>query len=334
MNLQFFKQQQKIFENKVCEYLSHKLNKKIYNQHGFIHLSGNCIKKIFGEIYHDIKINNRYRFKILNKIIKYKNMDLASGNLHVNDTVYIIGRKYKGPDGKIDINAFSKLIKYIPVDKNTIYKKSESNYTNTINCQQIQQELLTVTQSANFIELCQKCYGVDIEYITDIIDNYKDFPNSIDLSHIFMIGYQHFIKRVPNVYSLSKINPADEYKLLHDWMMKLPNNSFIIHWGVADRVYLLKSFKKWGLDAMWDKRNIQFINLLDIVKKNSDFKSYNLKTISSILLDYQYKSDCKNGLEALLNTINKYHTSKSDLIKYNKEDTLLIKKLVEYFFQI
>ena len=90
--------------------------------------------------------------------------------------------------------------------------------------------------------------------------------------------------------------------------------------------------------------SIQYVDLLDVVKKTIDMSSYSLKYIAKNLLHVNYDTECQNGLDAMCSIIKQNNIMNKDekltdfdvtkdVIRYNKMDTVLLYKVIEFFLK-
>lgn len=199
---------------------------------------------------------------------------------------------------------------------------------------------------------------LDVEYTNDIYDDFTTFPISKDNSTLFMIGIT-LLKRVTLLkrdkldfvhFTTDKLTPEYEYKILKEFLdfinekyKKDKSPTIIYHWSHADKTCLEKSFKKYpDLYHIYTIYPIQYIDLLDVVKKTIEMPSYSLKYIAKHLLHINYDTECQNGLDAMCSIIQKNNNMKinekltdfdvtKDIIQYNKMDTVLLYKVIEFF---
>jgi predicted RecB family nuclease len=120
----------------------------------------------------------------------------------------------------------------------------------------------------------------------------------------------------------------------------MKGNCFVFHWSNADVSVIKKSmFKYPGLNDRFMKihgTQLKFVDLMKVFKNSCDFDSYSLKQVAKLMLGYEYDSDCKNGFDAMMTTIdhfvienqNEKKQCLSDIIYYNKIDTKLLLDLI------
>jgi hypothetical protein len=205
---------------------------------------------------------------------------------------------------------------------------------------------------------------IDVEYVNDIYDDFQEFPISKDNSLLCMIGISHLCNNVLKYDDLTvkRLDSINEYDILHKFLNIIDKTKnkicqdrqgskiLMFHWSNADKNILEKALVKypdlWSIYKTKYKNDIVYIDLLKVVKNTINLKSYSLKYVSNILLNYTYESDCKNGLDAMcsiilneqaLNSTNKNHENllnfenTHDVIRYNKIDTQLLYIILKYF---
>lgn len=308
-----------------------------------------------------------------------------SKSINLDDNSIIISRKYYNKQNTNEkvFNCFDLLCFY-PIEKTTNqYQKITNNYKIDSDMLEFDTDDFNKPElnTRKFLYNLKKCIGeyvdmntiyikniikkswfMDIEYINDIFDNFKTFPISRDTSLLCMIGLCYFkedLLRYDNLI-VKRLNDFNEYDLLMLFLNKIDttlcnrdeNKLLIFHWSCADKVILEKSLMKyqdlWSLYNEKYKNNIIYVDLLKVVKKTVQLKSYSLKYVSNILLDYTYTSDCKNGLDAMCliitndQKLNKQIIKRRckslgsfknmhDIIQYNKIDTQLLYVILKYF---
>lgn len=305
-----------------------------------LELTGEEIKHTFKYIHHDINNNMTYNILVLNKNI------IINKDFHTNVTTkcdFIIGRKYKCKN-KMYPSAFDILVKGIykvkninKISKLQKYKKEEFSKNNTSSIStDIYKHLKREAIERISIELrninMENSICLDLEYINDIYDTYDDFPLSQNHSHIFMIGCQYMKNNIFNIYTKDTFSKSNEYNIIQEFLNSINKNTCIIHWSHADKTYLLKSLERYpDLMSQYNKLNIVYIDLMKIFKEcKYPTYSYSLKVIVKDILDYNYTSTCLNGLDAITACIYNYTDNLQDLIEYNKQDTILLKKLIKH----
>lgn len=205
---------------------------------------------------------------------------------------------------------------------------------------------------------------IDVEYVNDIYDDFQEFPISKDNSLLCMIGISHLHNNVLKYDDLTvkRLDSINEYDILYKFLNIINKTKnkicqdrqgskiLMFHWSNADKNILEKALVKypdlWSIYNTKYKNDIIYIDLLKVVKNTIKLKSYSLKYVSNILLNYTYESDCKNGLDAMcsiilneqtLNSTNKNHENllnfenTHDVIRYNKIDTQLLYIILKYF---
>ncbi len=195
---------------------------------------------------------------------------------------------------------------------------------------------------------------LDVEYTNDIYDDFKTFPESKDHSMLFMIGIAFKVKDDLEFihYTVDKLTPEYEYKILKGFL-DLINEKYkkekcpivIYHWSHADKTCIEKSFKKYpDLYNIYRIYPIEYIDLLCVVKQTIQLPCYSLKYVAKTLLNINYDTECKNGLDAMCSIIQKNISMNDnqkltdfditkDIIEYNKMDTVLLYKVIKYFTQ-
>ena len=132
--------------------------------------------------------------------------------------------------------------------------------------------------------------------------------------------------------------------------MKQLNKVYIIHWSNADKSIIEKTLKRHPVLNTFYKTHceahVEYIDLLKLVKSSIQMESYSLKVVAKQLLQIDYNTECKNGLDAMCSIIksdcllNKknddlltFNTTK-DIIQYNKIDTELLYYILKYFLKL
>jgi hypothetical protein len=195
---------------------------------------------------------------------------------------------------------------------------------------------------------------LDVEYTNDIYDDFSTFPISKDYSMLFMIGISFINKNELDFihFTTDKLTPEYEYNILKQFLNLLSEKykkdktpPIIYHWSPADKTCLEKAFKKYpDLYNIYTIYSIQYVDLLDVVKKTINMSSYSLKYIAKNLLHVNYDTECQNGLDAMCSIIqqnNKMNKDQKltdfdvtkDVIRYNKMDTVLLYKVIEFFLK-
>ena len=201
---------------------------------------------------------------------------------------------------------------------------------------------------------------LDIEYTNDIYDNFETFPISNDSSLLFLIGFTYIVQNKLEYVDLTvdKLTETNEYEILENYLNHIDskynsNNNLVIlfHWSNADKCVIEKRIQNFPkLYERYTKMYntvFQYVDLLHVVKKTISLKSYSLKSIAKNLLNIQYETDCKNGLDAMCSVIQNNcvlecksdstklnlssFNSTKDVIKYNKTDTELLYYVLKYF---
>jgi hypothetical protein len=209
---------------------------------------------------------------------------------------------------------------------------------------------------------------IDAEFVNDIYDDFSKFPNSYDTSMLFMIGLSYIDKDIDKDiigyknFTTDKLSRIYERILLTDFLIfleriksKTQSTHYILfHWSNADKYILERALKRYP--DLYEKyetifNNIIYVDLLKIVKKIlPGLQSYSLKYISKYLLNTIYNTNCQNGLEAMCsiieknvylnsdnsqeqNTLLSFDTT-TDIINYNRLDTILLYDIVKYCLNI
>jgi hypothetical protein len=333
MSSKFFGTQQKNFQSHVLKYIQKTLNKKFTFKQNYLTINKTDLEKLFNTQINTVK-KRMFKVLVLSKIIRYDNKNTFKHDNKICD--YVIGRKYKPLSKDTFINnAFGHLVKITPTKSTSTKKqKLETNVKPIVNSSEIMKTILNITKSNNIEEMFNKSSCIDIEYITDISDSFSLFPEAENNAHIFMIGIMPCTSKNVLVLSSDEIKVSHEYNLLKSFILNCETNKtkYLIHWSHADKTYLLKALNIYpDLIQKFNLLDIEFVDLMKIVKTHSTFESYALKQIVLLILNYTYNSNCKNGYDALIESLINYDSVKSDIIKYNEQDTMLLKNLIIHF---
>lgn len=367
--------QSKKFQKLVVNYFSQnriiiKYNQKVILNFKNIYTYRNTMilsKDILSKFYPDSEfVNDYYIIFIMYKIIKYKD-GMCYLNLNEKDkiktilneiyykfdtdSIYVLGRKYiDKSSGFINENSLSYLcnvhglykkskLKELTLSKTPTVQKVEDfnkNYRRALRDNLL--KLLPNTSKNLYMNtIYNNSIFLDTEYVTDIIDDFSEFPISQNLAMNFMIGLGVVEKDVFKYtnFNINNLSRDMEYKLLNEFIEYVENFSkkhdytLIVHWSPADKTSLKCIYNYTDLSDRFKKLNIIYIDLMDVVKHTLYSESYSLKYIAQRILNYNYDTDCKNGFDAMLNYIeNKENID--DLIAYNKIDTELLYNLIKY----
>lgn len=319
----YISKQSKIFTEKVFKNFNKELSSSLDS---LLHLSGKEIRNSFKHIHHSIDDESVYKILVLNKNIVFNKN--ACTNVE-KDCDFVIGRKYKSKN-VLYSSAFDILVKGVFRLKINKDSKTEINKT-SVNKYLKQQAIEHISKKLIDIDM-ERAVCIDLEYINDIHDTYTDFPVSQNHSHIFMIGCQYMKNDVFNIFTKPSFNKQNEYSIILEFLDTIQENTIIIHWSHADKTYLLKSLERYpDLMYKYDKLDISYIDLMKIFKEcEYPTWSYSLKVISKDLLNYQYNTKCLDGIDAITACIYDYTNNLDDVINYNKQDTILLKKLIQH----
>ena len=339
-------------------------NKYIYKYRNYIILSNKYINILYGTTkpessfsclvlnYQNINYTNRndnknkdkelsdntptnYCYLPFDKKSKITN-DLKHFNFDETD-IYVIGRKYTNKQSNIQVNnCFGVLCNIYNLTaskrEQSQPKQVDENFQKNIR-RDILMHLKNIT-GLNYLSKIIDCsLFFDIEFLVDIVDDFENFPQSKDLSMIFMAGIYTKGENYIN-YNINNISHNQEYLLLQKLLHKFKElvldkgKLYVFHWGHSDKTVLNKHLLKYqDLHDIFLSMNIQFIDLMNICKQCIKSNSYSLKYIVKKLLNISYDSDCKNGADALESFL--LDPSKvDDLIYYNKLDTKLLYDMV------
>jgi hypothetical protein len=267
------------------------------------------------------------------------------------DDIYVIGRKYTDKSsGDTNNNSLSKLCNVYglykeKVERNTKPKIETEDFSKNYR-RLLRENLLKLLPSDSKVymnDLYKNSIFLDTEYVTDIIDDFSEFPLSKNLAMNFMIGLgtvkKHDIEYTNLI--IDKIDHLLEYSILEKYLVFLENFSkdkdyiLLVHWSQADKTSLNKGINKYpDLLTRLKKINYIYVDLMDVCKRTFFSNSYSLKYIAKNIMNYDYQSDCQNGFDAMISyidsTLNENITVTNDLIKYNKIDTEILYKLIKY----
>jgi hypothetical protein len=214
-----------------------------------------------------------------------------------------------------------------------------------------------ITSRDNIYNLIRNGVFLDVEFTNDIYDDFKTFPISIDTSVMFMIGVSWLNKGsiCYNDFTVNRLCKIDEKYILTKFLDFIENRwlktnmcILLFHWSNADKYAIEKSLQRYPELYLRYKNMlyyIQYIDLLCVLKKTVPLHSYSLKYVSKYFLNISYESECQNGLDAMCSIIKneislqKCKVTKTlscfpstvDIIHYNKIDTTLLYRILEYF---
>ena len=214
-----------------------------------------------------------------------------------------------------------------------------------------------ITSRDNIYNLIRNGVFVDVEFTNDIYDDFKTFPISIDTSVMFMIGVSCLNKGsiCYNDFTVNRLCKIDERYILTKFLDFVENKwlktnmcVLLFHWSNADKYAIEKSLQRYP-ELYLRYQNmlyyIQYVDLLYVLKKTIPLHSYSLKYVSKYFLNISYESECQNGLDAMCSIIKNeislqkcketktlsYFPSTADIIHYNKIDTTLLYRVLQYF---
>jgi hypothetical protein len=214
-----------------------------------------------------------------------------------------------------------------------------------------------ISSEYNIYNLIRNGVFVDVEFTNDIYDDFKTFPISIDTSVMFMIGVSCINKGFIcyNDFTVNRLCKIDEKYILTKFLDFIENKwlknnipILLFHWSNADKYAIEKSLQRYPELYLRYKNMlyyIQYIDLLCVLKKTVPLHSYSLKYVSKYFLNISYESECQNGLDAMCSIIKneislqKCKENKTlscfpstvDIIHYNKIDTTLLYRVLQYF---
>lgn len=365
------------------------LHNEIINNHYSIKLdtNGYSLIKI---IYKNIKIKHLKKnvFGICNLNNKIKNrLNMLSKTINANtdnrintDNIIIIGRKYYNKSSCYNNPNSLNIPCFYFANRNLNNNKKVRQCTQEIKCTReilsinrrkflynLKNELLLNKIQDNNLyinNILKYSIFLDVEFVNDIYDNFKNFPISNNSSLLFMIGISNYKNEYINL-TTKRLTLQEEYNIILEFLNYISlqitlfqHKIIIFHWSNADKYIIEKTIKrhdtlyKYYVDNI--QNNIIYIDLLQIIKKTISLKSYSLKYVSEKLLNIKYSTECKNGLDAMCfifnndnllnannndNLLNDKHIKKSlqdfsstdDIIEYNKMDTTLLYKIVNKF---
>lgn len=252
-----------------------------------------------------------------------------------------------GSSTKNDLDYFD----YTKTDKSMLRRKFLMNLKSMI------------TSRDNIYNLIRNGVFVDVEFTNDIYDDFKTFPISTDTSVMFMIGVSWlkggsscFKESICyNDFTVNRLCKIDERYILTKFLDFVENKwlktnmcVLLFHWSNADKYAIEKSLQRYP-ELYLRYQNmlyyIQYIDLLYVLKKTIPLHSYSLKYVSKYFLNISYESECQNGLDAMCSIIKNEISlqkcketktllcfpSTADIIHYNKIDTTLLYRVLQYF---
>lgn len=331
-----------------------------------------CVFSLYKNIHHSTTRNGDMRV-CLDTATKAKmslvldEMKSFTGTAVESFNCYVIGRKYKHKKGDVKPGCFDVCCK-IPlsigkevnstpiITPSTLIDGGTKTKTETIDRRQFSLELKKVIASKYLNEttmymrsILQRSVFLDVEYLNDIIDDFKTFPVSQDLSMLFMIGFAICDKRDNLSYTnllVEQLTQEEEYKILEQLLGMFRHllsihqqPLYVFHWSPADNTTINKAMSKYPLlhneyNSLLGSK-IHFVDLMKVFRGVAKFDSYSLKNVAREILNYQYDSQCQNGFEAMISTIECFDKNSNnkdiimkDIIHYNKIDTEILHKLV------
>jgi hypothetical protein len=320
------------------------------------------------EIHYKSYLDTNTKIKILKIYDYYKN------KINLSKDVLIIGKRYINRKTNEKINDSIKLYCTFDVNEKLKEIKEDSLQIKEEIKEEIKEDSLQIKEENNkrrlFLYNFKNAFKskdtiyiknfienglfLDVEYTNDIYDDFTLFPVSKDNSMLFMIGMTFINKNQLDYihYTTDKLTQEYEYNILKKFLdfinekyKKDKSPVIIYHWSHADKTYLEKAFKKYpDLYHIYTIYPIEYVDLLYIVKKTIVLPSYSLKYIAKTLLNIDYDTECKNGLDAMCSIIQKNNNMNNndkltdfdvtkDVIQYNKMDTLLLYKVIMYFLK-
>ena len=345
---------------------------KINNNKNIVILN-NQLKTTIYKLYNNLEKNNE---------VPCLDKSSASVEVPVSNDIIVIGRKYisnSKTNNKIMQNSLG-LYCVLPITTNKenttnidIYKKDLTCYNpqlleeknqnlrrnfllnlkNYINTEPCINGKVNLNQSTLYInDIINNSMFLDTEFTNDIYDDFSTFPISKDTSFLFMIGILNKNKYID--FTTKRLNYKEEYKILCDFLSFIESKSFvnkqqpiiIFHWSNADKYIIEKSlFRYPELYQKYNSQNILYVDLLIILKQTMILPSYSLKYVAKELLNINYDTNCKNGLDAMCSVIKNDILLKNsdkdllslpsmiDIINYNKMDTTLLLKILQHFIK-
>lgn len=299
-------------------------------------------------LYKNINYKNNFTYLSFNEKQQIKGvLNKITYKFDVNN-IFVLGRKYTDKlTGITNCNSLSTLCNIYGLhnkQKQRI-KKIEGNEDFSKNYRRILRDNLinSFHSKLSMNQFYNNSIFLDTEYVTDIIDDFSEFPLSKNLSMNFMIGLAQLKKDNLEYTNLiiDDLSHCSEYILLTKFISYLElfayNKSYIllVHWSKADKISLTKSLHKYpDLQSKFNTLNCIFLDLMDVCKKSIQSNSFSLKYIAKNIMSFNYDSDCQNGFDAMLTYISSIEKNDNsnlhDIIKYNKIDTELLYKLIKY----
>jgi len=280
------------------------------------------------------------------------------GKLNTTDTtdILVLGRKY--------INRQTKETNYNSMDMYCVYPYKKTPLQLKLKKETTENEKTSLfahnlkNMAPDFDIKKNNVMYFDVEYINDIYDDFKTFPISKDTSLLFMIGFYDNYDNYTN-YTVSRLNNVCEFEILEKFLNTLYNKIevtpekkiFIVHWTNADKSIIEKALQKYkNLNQFYNKYckpRLEYLDLHKLTKMSISSDSYSLKYISKQLLNIDYTTDCKNGLEAMCSIIQNEKLisstketltlmsfdSTKDVIQYNKLDTQLLYYILKHLLK-
>ena len=195
---------------------------------------------------------------------------------------------------QLDIN----ILKYNQHYKNIIGNIIQSNkHGYPINLNKLKQQIQSLRKNIEFF--------LDFEFVTDLGDDFSQFPESNSSKFIYMIGMIASNSETSKVtyhnYLINRLDKNTEIETMNHWLQeidKLNNNQneiTIYHWGAAEK-FQLRSYISSQNQLCFGKNEkiVKKINLIDLCElfKNCEVSipgcfNYGLKDIVPVL--YQHK---------------------------------------------
>lgn len=357
-----------IYSYKNCFIVSNTVLNALYNTHNDI-----SRYSLLFTLYRNIpyRLKDGVAFAKLDGHTKerlYDIMDDIVGNVlqqDLLDDVYVIGRKYKNEVGKMNYSCFDVWCKLgqragVALHQTTTsthsislkeYKRDSQGGMMLPQRRVFSYELKKEIQSREETfptmytkSILSSSVFLDVEFLNDIVDDFKTFPVSKDMSMIFMAGVGVCDANGKFNYTditVSDLTPNEQFKLLDrlmeffEYFITQHGRVFVFHWSHADATVLKKALSlyqclnKRFYDILGNK--LHFIDLMKVFKSVSTMNSYSLKKVAKVMLNYEYDSECQNGFDAMMVAIEHFTDKKnslSDIIRYNKIDTMLLYELI------
>lgn len=301
-------------------------------------------------MYKNLKYKDNYTY--LDRNDKDKIKEILNNIFYKFDinNIFVLGRKYTDKStGITNINSLSKLCNIYGLYTERAIRSSKTpkveNFTKNYR-RDLRENLIKLIPGNYMNDIYKNSIFLDTEYVTDIIDDFSEFPLSKNLAMNFMIGLG-ILKGTDIAYTnliIRKLNNDLEYQLLEQFVNYIEQFSkdkeyiLLIHWSHADKTSLNNGLLKYPqLKTRFDKINYIFLDLMNVCKSTFYSNSYSLKYIAKNIMNYQYDSDCQNGFDAMISYIESTQQNSkknddiiNDLVKYNQIDTEILYKLIKY----